>query len=617
MGKALLVYRLAARDLRQHAAQAILLVIAIAAATATLTMALSMNGVTNQPFAATKAAAKGPDVVAYLTSTSQASSLVHASGVADSSGPYPVASATIRFDGRTAGVFAEGRSQAPAAVDQPDVTAGSWVRPGGVVLERTFAEALGAGVGDVVTLNGQRFTVAGIAVTAAQPPYPNLCYFTASSCPPWFIVEGHDWRNVGVIWMTEAGARGLTSKANPLTTYALNLKLTNPADADAFADQRFVPPPQGGGAPGFQPTYTGPMFSTWDGIASADALLVQDAQSVLEPGAVLLALLAIASVTVLVGRRLSEYARRVGLLKAVGATPGVVAAMFLAENLVLALFAAAIGLVVGSFAAPLLTSPGAALVGAPGGSSLTAVNAIEVVALALAVALAATLVPAIRAGRTSTVSAINDVARPPGRRGSLIRLSAGLPLSVLFGVRLVARRPRRALLSAANIAVTVAGIVVVLSFHATVNAKLATAGSSLTAGGLSDPVVARDEQMLTVMTILVIVLASLNAIFTTWATVIDARRAAALMRALGARVPQVSSGLVVAQVLSALPGAIVGIPIGIGLFEVVVNKGTLPPAAWLVAAVLGALLVMAALTVVPARMGARHPVAEILQSETA
>ncbi|HTU04534.1 MAG TPA: ABC transporter permease, partial [Trebonia sp.] len=129
MGKALLVYRLAARDLRQHAAQAILLVIAIAAATATLTMALSMNGVTNQPFAATKAAAKGPDVVAYLTSTSQASSLVHASGVADSSGPYPVASATIRFDGRTAGVFAEGRSQAPAAVDQPDVTAGSWVRP--------------------------------------------------------------------------------------------------------------------------------------------------------------------------------------------------------------------------------------------------------------------------------------------------------------------------------------------------------------------------------------------------------------------------------------------------------------------------------------------------------
>lgn len=477
MGRALLVYRLTVRDLRHHAAQAMLLVIAIAAATATLTMALSMNGVTSQPYSATRAATDGPDVVAYLTSTAQAKTLVHASGVASSGGPYPVAAATIRFDGRTAGVFAQGRGQQPATLDRPDVTAGSWVRPGGVVLERTFAEALGAQVGDVVTLNGQRFTVAGIAVTAAQPPYPNLCYFTASSCPPWLTVPGGDLRNVGLIWMTEAGALGLTSKADPLAAYVLNLKLSNPADADAFAQQRFVPPPQPSGPSGFQPPYLGPMYSTWDGIASADALLVQDAQSVLEPGALLLTLLAIASVTVLVGRRLSEYARRVALLKAVGGTPGTVAAMFLAENLVLALLAAAVGLVAGSLAAPLLTNPGAALVGAAGAPSLTAVTAVEVIGVALAVALLATVVPAIRAARTSTVAAINDVARPPRRRGALIRISAGLPVPVLFGLRLVGRRPRRALLSAANIAVTVTGIVAVLSFHATVNSRLATAGS--------------------------------------------------------------------------------------------------------------------------------------------
>ena len=620
MGRAFLVYRLAVRDLRHHAAQAVLLVVAIAAATATLTMALSMNGVTSQPYSATKAATDGPDVVAYLTSTGQAKALVHAPGVASSSGPYPVVAATIRFDGRTAGVFAQGRGPAAAAaVDRPDVTAGSWVRPGGVVLERTFAEALGAQVGDVVTLNGQRFTVAGIAVTAAQPPYPNLCYFTASSCPPWLIVPGGDLRNVGLIWMTETGALGLASKANPLTTtYALNLKLGNPADADVFAQQRFVPPPQPSGSSGFTPPYLGPMYSTWDGIASADALLVQDAQSVLEPGALLLALLAIASVTVLVGRRLSEYARRVGLLKAVGGTPGTVAAMFLAENLALALLAAVVGLVAGSLAAPLLTNPGAALVGAPGAPSLTAVTVAKVVGVALAVALAATLVPAIRAARTSTVAAINDVARPPRRRGALVRMSAGLPVPVLFGLRLVGRRPRRALLTAANVAVTVTGLVAVLSFHATVNSRLASAAAtSLTAGGLSDPVVVRDEQMLTVITILLVVLAALNAIFTTWATVIDARRASALMRALGARDTQVGSGLVVAQVLAALPGAIAGVPLGIGLFAAVVKNGSVPPVSWLVAAVLGALIVMAALTAIPARMGSRQPVAEVLQAEAA
>ena len=48
--------------------------------------------------------------------------------------------------------------------------------------------------------------------------------------------------------------------------------------------------------------------------------------------------------------------------------------MLLAENLVLALLAAAAGLAVGWLAAPLITSPGAGLVGTPGAPSLTLVH---------------------------------------------------------------------------------------------------------------------------------------------------------------------------------------------------------------------------------------------------
>ena len=92
---------------------------------------------------------------------------------------------------------------------------------------------------------------------------------------------------------------------------------------------------------------------------------------------------------------------------------------------------------------------------------------------------------------------------------------------------------------------------------------------------------------------------------------------AALMQALGARSRQVSSGLVLAQVLCALPGAILGIPLGVGLFKAAVHHGTLPPLSWLAAAALGALLAMAGLTIVPARVGARQPVAEVLSAETA
>ena len=63
-GRALLLGRLAAGDLRRHAAQAVLLVVAIAAATAVLTLASALNGVGNNPYQQTMAATNGPDVVA-------------------------------------------------------------------------------------------------------------------------------------------------------------------------------------------------------------------------------------------------------------------------------------------------------------------------------------------------------------------------------------------------------------------------------------------------------------------------------------------------------------------------------------------------------------------------
>jgi putative ABC transport system permease protein len=241
---------------------------------------------------------------------------------------------------------------------------------------------------------------------------------------------------------------------------------------------------------------------------------------------------------------------------------------------------------------------------------------VQVIGLAIVVALAATLLPAIRAARGSTVAALNDVARPPKRRGALVRISSRLPVPALFGLRLVARRPRRSLLSAANVAVTTTGIVTVIAFHAFADNKLAGA-VAMTGGGLSNPVINRDEQMLTVVTVMLVTLAVLNTLFTTWATVLDARHAAALMQALGARTRQISRGLVAAQVLCALPGAILGIPLGVLLFKTAVKHGSLPPVTWLAAAALGALVAMAALTVIPARMGTRHPVAEVLQSETA
>ncbi len=81
-------------------------------------------------------------------------------------------------------------------------------------------------------------------------------------------------------------------------------------------------------------------------------------QQILLVGSWLLALLAIGSLAILVGGRMADQPRRVGLLKAVGGTPALVAGVLLAEYLAVALLAAAAGLAAGRLVAPLLTSPG-------------------------------------------------------------------------------------------------------------------------------------------------------------------------------------------------------------------------------------------------------------------
>ena len=324
-------------------------------------------------------------------------------------------------------------------------------------------------------------------------------------------------------------------------------------------------------------------------------------------------LLAVASVAVLAGGRMAERTRRVGLLKAVGSTPGLVAAVLVAENLALALAAAAAGLVIGWAAAPLITNPGAGLIGTAGAPSITPATVGLTVALALAVALASTLVPAVKAAHSSTVSALADSPRPPRRRAALIALSARLPVPLMLGIRMAAGRLRRAVLGAVSIAVTSAGIVAVLTFRATVDHDLGPA-----AGQVGDPVVSRDTQMLMVITIVLVALAVLNAVCAAWATVLDFRRSAALARALGASPQQVSAGVAWAQVLPAVPGTLLGIPLGLGLFKVAsAGMMTIPPVWWLTAVVFAILAAVAVMASIPALIGARIPAAQILQSETA
>ena len=339
-------------------------------------------------------------------------------------------------------------------------------------------------------------------------------------------------------------------------------------------------------------------------------------QQVLLPASWLLGLLAVASVAVVAGGRMPEQEKRVGLLKAAGGTPTLAAVVLLAEHLVVALVAAGAGLAAGWLAAPLLTSPGASLVGSPGTPSLSWSTIVLVTGAAAVVAAASTFVPAMRAARTSTVAALAGAARAPQRRAWLIKLSARLPVPLLLGLRLVARRPRRTLLSAANFLVTATTIVAVMTFHATISQTARRAGPF---AGPPSPGDSRVSEVLLVVTVVMVILAGANAIFTTWASVLDARRFSAIARSLGATPQQTVAALSAGQLLPALAGTVLGIPVGTGLYGAVQQGGPQgsPPAWWLLTMIVGILLAVAGLTAIPARLGARRPIAEILQAELA
>jgi putative ABC transport system permease protein len=620
MGRFLLVGRLAMRDLRRRPVEAALLLLAIMAATTTLTLGLFLHEAGSDPFQSTREATAGPDVIASTgpndgTPADLASleALIEAPGVSGHSGPFPMVGAQLEASGGTAGVWAQGRDPTEASIDQPKLTQGSWVEDGGVVVEAGLADALGVGEGDQITVNGHSSHVVGVAVTAAATPYPDVCYATcwfgawepdedelppppdeSGSQPvdePDAVTFGPPVGDTGLVWLTEADAHGLAPAADALS-YIVNLRLTNPAEAPTFVNTHG--------------TIRGPALATWQDILDMHTNVVQDQQLVLLSGSWLVGSLAVASIAVLAGGRMADQTRRVGLLKAVGGTPRLVAAVLLAEYVVVALLATAAGLAAGWLAAPVLTDSGASLVGSAGAPSLTMPRVGLVTAVALVVAVIATTGPAIRAARTSTVRALADSARPPRRWAWLIAISARLPVPLLLGLRVAGRRPRRVVLGVVSIAITVSGIVAALAARAQLAASVGT-----------DELHAANRVLL-VITIMLVALAAVNAIFITWATALDARHSLALARALGATPREVSAGLSAAQVLPAFTGAVLGIPGGIGLYMAVVpDEAPIPPLWWLLAVVAGTVLVVAVLTTIPARLGARRPVVPILQAEHA
>ena len=600
--------RLALRNLQRRPGQAALLLLTLTIATGTLAVGMWLYGSADRPWDQVWTRTHGFHVqvdyyafggprkgVNLSRSRSEAMSLAKDPRVVAVGGPWTVLDGRLDTGSQTVNLSAQVRRPGNSRVDQPLITSGQWLGSGeGIVLEDGLAHTMHVRPGEAVLIQRHRFTVRGVAMTVSQGRFPLT--------------------RPALVWVTPQTARVMHSLGMTRDGFEMEVRLANPAQAPAVAAAYSALN---------KDTPTSTMFTeTWeaqraDSHSDLDILI----GTVFSAG-ILIAILTIATAAVLITGRMAAQTRQVGTLKAVGVTPGQVLLVLLLEHLGLATLATVIGLSAGRLIAPSLAGTSLTILGAPELAPFSWNRAGIVAAVALAVVLLATVRPALRGIRYSTLRSLASGARPPKRAGWAGRLSAraGAPLTAMLGLRSASRRPGQLLTNAAGLMLGVAMIVVGLGLHASLSllsAERTGAAQPLSGAGV-DALYGQVRVIVLGTAGLLLVLGTINAFIVATFAARDSARNQAAMRAIGATPRQTMTVLIVSQLGACVFALIGGIPLGLGLWSLMAG-GDLPRVS-----VSGLSLVLLAVTVpvafaaivsVPARLLARRPVAPLLTYE--
>lgn len=606
-----LAVRLAARNLRRRPGQALLLLLTLTIATGVLGVAMSLYGSADAPWNRVWRATKGfhvsftvyhpPDepgdraLMAELRH--RATRLTSAPGVVAAGGPWSHLYGSIQIDGGTEDLTAEVRDPGPYQVDQPLVTSGAWLGDGGgVVLESGLAATLHASAGDTVTIQGRPFPVRGVAETVSRGRFP-------LSRP-------------AQVWVTPATAQRLRDLGMTEEGFELQLRLADPGRAADFvaAHQSLTAVPSSSSVIPFMETRRQRRTESHSDI---DILA-----GTLFAAGTLIAILTIATASVLIAGRMAARIHQVGTLKAVGVTPRQVMLVLLLEHSAIAAAATAVGLGIGRLLAPPIAETSVTVLGRPEPPPLTLTRVVIVAAVAFAVVLLGTVRPALRGIRQSTLRSLAAGPRPPRHPGRLAGLAAraGVPLPGVLGLRSAWRRPGRLLTNATGLALGVAMIVVALALRDSLD--LLDLRPPEPGHAASDAAVAVLYDQIRAIILgtagLLLVLATVNAWIVAVFAARDAARNQAVLRAVGATPRQTVIALIVSQLGACAIAVVAGIPIGLGLWSLM-EGGDLPEvsvsAMSLVLLAAAVPVVFAVIVSVPARLLARQPVAPLLAYE--
>ena len=406
--------------------QTVVVVLVVLISTTSTVVALALVVNSEAPFDHAFASQRGADITATIAPNVGAESLArtaHVSGVTTSAGPYPETTVAVRSGGFGFGPQTlVGRATPGGPVDDLVIEDGHWATEPGEVVLATVDNGIGFSVGSTLTVGSgkhqQRLTVVGLA---------NSITGTASG-----------WVAPAEVPLLRAA--GGTSTTQMLYRFA-EAGIGAPLEADVARLTGVLPR---GALAGSMSYYTAKIEENGNIAPFVPFLL---AFGIL---GIVMSVLIVANV---VGGAVVSGYRRIGILKSIGFTPLQVAVAYAAQVGLPALIGCLAGVAAGNLLATPLLQQNARAYGV-GGLGVPIWVDLVVPAGICALAAIAALLPAIRAGRLSTIQAIATGRAPQSGRGYAAHRLFGrmpLPRPITIGLAAPFARPSRTLLTLAAV----------------------------------------------------------------------------------------------------------------------------------------------------------------------
>jgi len=442
--------------LRRKSQTATVLLVSLLA-TAVSTMALTLLVRSTQPFDDAFARLSGPHLVFHLdaarVSRDQLQATATLPGVTAAGPPHEVALVPLQRGSEKAVFDIVGRDTAGGAVDRIYLREGRWPeRPGEIAI---------AFRGDLPALNHVPVGAQLQAVTR-QGLVP---FKVVGSVADQFDGIYENNVSIGRAWVQPGQVASLTDGDQIRLGYEMAYRFQHSATTqELLVDRHEVE----AALPANSQLW---KVTDWLSMRMGSVWFVTFMSSVIFAFS-LFALAAVAVIvgSVVAGTVLSSY-RDVGIMKALGFTPAEVVAIFIGQMVLTAVMGAIIGIPLGALVSRPLLSTSAAESGLPMQDFVDPLTELAVLLGIVVLVAIAAFIPALRAARTDSVSAISLGLSPVGTRRSrlaelLTRLGAPRPLSLGAGDAFA--RPARAMLTVIALAIGIATLIFTVAFQKTV-----------------------------------------------------------------------------------------------------------------------------------------------------